>query len=324
MIAAPEGGRAGYSHHFPDLQAISRDEFRFEQFERAIGGKENSSWVGYGKKMPVSKIGLLSKTIRFVDDFLQTHGQGYSFSERVSLLRARLSRRERTKILNFKVKRLGRDSFRIVLWEIFFRGEYKFESHEQAPLIFDCGANIGLATLYFKHLYPEARIVAFEADPETAAVLGENVSANSLRDVSVHNLMLTDGEGEYTFFSGGQGSLMGSATPGRTSGREIKVKGTRLSQFVNEAVSLLKLDVEGAEFDVLSDLVAAGKIELVERMIIEYHHKIDGAASRLAEFLSILERNGFEYQLSASGCEPISCEGVPQDVLIGAYRTCKR
>jgi len=63
----------------------------------------------------------------------------------------------------------------------------------QAPLIFDCGANIGLATLYFKNLYLGARIVAFEADPETAAVLRENVSANHLQDVSVHNLMLTDG-----------------------------------------------------------------------------------------------------------------------------------
>jgi hypothetical protein len=117
---------------------------------------------------------------------------------------------------------------------------------------------------------------------------------------------------------------MGSATPGRTSSREIKVKGTRLSQFVKESVSLLKLDVEGAEWDVLSDLVTTGKIGLIERMIIEYHHKIDGADSRLAEFLSILERSGFEYQLSASGCEPISREGVAQDVLIGAYRRPKQ
>jgi hypothetical protein len=132
--------------------------------------------------------------------------------------------------------------------------------------------------------------------------------------------MLTHGEGEYTFFSGGQGSLMGSATPGRNSGREIKVKGARLSQFVDDTINLLKLDVEGAEFEVMTDLIATGKISLIERMIVEYHHKIDGADSRLAEFLAMMERNGFEYQIEAKGCEPISREGVSQDVLIGAYR----
>ena len=266
---------------------------------------------------------MLSKTIRFVDDFIQTRKLNYTFSERMSLLRSRLSRGQETNILNFKVKRLGRDSFRIVLWEIFYKGEYRFESSVQSPLILDCGANIGLATLYFKHIYPKARVVAFEADPDTAAALRENVSANQLQDVSVHNLMLTNAEGEFTFFAGGEGSLMGSATPGRTSSREIRVKGARLSEFVDETVHLLKLDVEGAEFDVMTDLIATGKIRLIERMVIEYHHKIDGARSRLAEFLGMLEQNGFEYQLAAGGCEPISRQEVSQDILIGAYRLAK-
>jgi hypothetical protein len=34
----------------------------------------------------------------------------------------------------------------------------------------------------------------------------------------------------------------------------------------------------------------------------------------------LLEEEGFEYQLSAAGCDPITRQGVYQDILIGAYR----
>lgn len=250
---------------------------------------------------------LISKLARFVDDFVRTARLNYTLAERLNLVAARLSRGDRTRVLWFRVRHLNRASFRIALREIFFEGDYRFEPKTDSPLIFDCGANIGLATLYFKHLYPKARIVAFEADPATAAVLRENVVSNHLEGVTIHNLMLAGGEGEFAFYSGGEANLMGSANPSRVAqGREIKVSGTRLSLFVDGEVDLLKLDVEGSESDVLADLNASKKLSKVRQMVIEYHHKIGGAKSRLAEFLKLLEENGFEYQLASMGCDPIT------------------
>jgi len=55
-------------------------------------------------------------------------------------------------------------------------------------------------------------------------------------------------------------------------------------------------------------------------MVIEYHHKIDGQSSCLARFLGLLEQEGFEYQLAALGCAPITRQEVFQDMLIGVYR----
>src|SRR5688572_20822569 len=49
--------------------------------------------------------------------------------------------------------------------EIFKREIYRFTTVNNAPKIIDCGANIGLSVIYFKRLYPAAKIVAFEADP---------------------------------------------------------------------------------------------------------------------------------------------------------------
>jgi hypothetical protein len=103
------------------------------------------------------------------------------------------------------------------------------------------------------------------------------------------------------------------------SSREIRVKAGKLSRFIQAPVDLLKLDVEGSEFDVMIDLKNAGKISHISRMVIEYHHKIDGKRSCMSRFLSLLEEEGFEYQIDAR-CDRISTKSGFQDVLIGAYR----
>jgi hypothetical protein len=55
--------------------------------------------------------------------------------------------------------------------EIFVDEIYKFNSENKEPIIFDCGANVGTSCLYFKQLFPNGKIKAFEADPMIANVL---------------------------------------------------------------------------------------------------------------------------------------------------------
>ena len=266
---------------------------------------------------------LASKIVRvaeFVDSILR---QNYSAAERLSLLRARRPRRQEVNLLDYRVSYLSEGAYQLLLREIFFKGEYQFSSTTDSPLIVDCGANIGLAMLFFKRLYPKARVLCFEAEPVTASVLRKNVEQNHLLDVTVHNLMLSGAEGDFPFYTGVDeaGILSMSANPNRVSNhREIIVKAGRLSRYIEGQVELLKLDVEGTESDVMMDLKSSGKLPLIRRMIIEYHHKIGGQSSSLAGFLLLLEEAGFEYQLTAAGCDPITRQGVYQDVLIGAYR----
>ena len=73
---------------------------------------------------------------------------------------------------------------------------------------------------------------------------------------------------------------------------------------IEAPVDLLKLDVEGSEFDVMLDLKNTGKISQISRMIIEYHHKIDDKPSCMSRFLSLLEEEGFEYHIDAR-CDPL-------------------
>ena len=78
---------------------------------------------------------------------------------------------------------------------------------------------------------------------------------------------------------------------------EIKVNSRKLSQFLDRDVDLLKMDIEGAEEDVLHELATSGKLRFVKRMHVEYHHHIDPRKNALSRILKILEDNGLGYQI---------------------------
>ena len=64
----------------------------------------------------------------------------------------------------------------VIYDDIFRKNVYFFEANTSEPFIIDCGGHIGLAVLYFKTLYPQARILSFEPNPETFALLQKNIS----------------------------------------------------------------------------------------------------------------------------------------------------
>src|SRR5437899_3016680 len=112
-------------------------------------------------------------------------------SRRLQLLKGLLSSAVGSgKLFGWKIRHLSRPALVLLYSEIFARECYRFTSNKPSPVILDCGANIGMATLYFKWLYPAAQINAFEPDPTTFSALNDNVSRNRLQGVSVHNIAL--------------------------------------------------------------------------------------------------------------------------------------
>jgi FkbM family methyltransferase len=168
-------------------------------------------------------------------------------------------------------------------------------------------------------LFTAARIVGFEPDPETFQVLSENVIDNGLADVLLLNQAVYDGVESVVLY----GDPATPACPqqstrrSRLDGSEVRVPASRLSEHLAEPVDYLKLDVEGAEGVVLTELDESGKLALVRRMTVECHHHLDGVEGSLAGLLSTLERNGFGYRLEAR-LGPRE-DGVYQNVLVHAY-----
>jgi FkbM family methyltransferase len=205
--------------------------------------------------------------------------------------------------------------------EIFVRKHYEFDTIDEQPLILDCGANIGIATLYFKRRSPNAKIVAIEPDPRAFALLRQNVDANGLRGVELIPKALAAKPGTVELFLDAEHPLVASTRRDRVSerSRSVTVEAVPLSSLIDRTVAFLKLDVEGSEFTVLSELARSGKIAEVAQMAVEYHHHVSTDEDEFSCLLALLEQSGFGYQLIASEKEAREF-GQFQDILVRAYR----
>jgi len=191
--------------------------------------------------------------------------------------------------LNFIIDVPDIPSFIWQFKEIFVEEIYKFTSDTQKPIIFDCGANIGLSCLYFKQIYPSAQIKAFEADPSIANVLKSNLFRNGISDVDIiEKAVWIDYNGVEFGCEGGDGGSV------YLTNNRIKVGSVRLKDFLEKEwkVDFLKIDIEGAEYAVLMD--CGGRLNNVENLFIEYH-SWSKDRQKLSDILRLLERNRFRY-----------------------------
>jgi len=204
---------------------------------------------------------------------------------------------------------------------IFLTREYAFSPRSSSPRIVDCGSNIGLSLLFFKREYPESTILAFEPDPETFSLLRRNVERNALPGVALENLALSGKPGTRELFcdSGRAGSTAMSLLPGCGLDLRKTVQCALLSDFIHEDVDLLKLDIEGAELEVIEDLVRTGKINRVRQMVIEYHPALFSDRDGYSWLRETLNANGFECQLRSGTPVPFGSP-APHPVTLFASR----
>ncbi len=187
------------------------------------------------------------------------------------------------------VKIVDSASFMYMYHEIYVNEIYKFKTAEKEPVILDLGANIGLSVLYFKSIYPKAKITAFEADPLIYRVLQENTS--NLTGVELVPKAVYDSIGEINFTSDGSdgGSIF------QSSGGIVKVPTCLLSEYLQHKVDFLKIDIEGAELQVLKE--SAHLLGNVNNLFVEYHSFVKNKQS-LHELLALLSEAGFRYFIS--------------------------
>ncbi len=194
--------------------------------------------------------------------------------------------------------------------EIFTKENYLFQTDIENPLIYDCGANIGLSVIYFKMLFPKSTIKAFEPDPEIAYLLNENVRRNSLNNVIVENKAIWKDNCRLLF--GMDGSDGGSIYK---SGNSVSVDAVRLKECieVENKIALVKIDVEGAEVDILED--CKNSLHNVDKLFIEYH-SFKEKKQNLSDILNILSNAGFRYYLQPiSDCRHPFIMTVSQNIM---------
>ncbi|WP_165077206.1 FkbM family methyltransferase [Methanogenium sp. MK-MG] len=174
--------------------------------------------------------------------------------------------------------------------DIFVNKIYHFNSEKKSPYILDGGGCIGMSVLYFKSIYPKAKIVCFEPDPEIFKILKQNLTTNNIDDVALINAGLAKDEGVLSFNSD---NVDGGKIVENNQGN-IKIRTVRLSEYITESVDFLKLNIEGQELPVIQEVEEFGKLRNIKEMVIEYHGW-PNESQKLGELLTILDRNGFRY-----------------------------
>ena len=177
--------------------------------------------------------------------------------------------------------------------DIFVEGALEFCATSDAPRILDCGANVGLASLFFKRRFPAARITAYEADPALFAIARKNLSANGAADVELVNAAVWTSAGRLTFRAEGTDSGMIDGLAGAVDGPAVDVASLRLRNILaTERPDLLKLDIEGAEDAVLADCEPV--LDQVRAIVMDLH-EFDPSVRQAPRVLDRLTRSGFVY-----------------------------
>lgn len=181
-----------------------------------------------------------------------------------------------TRLGNYTVHYNNLEEYHYVKRELFVDNTYYFETENPRPLIIDGGAHIGLATLYFKKMFPDARIIAIEPNPTSFKLLEQNVWENNLQDVECVNAALIDDDRPFvTLYEDVTkdwlitSSLHEGAWSGEQKTQPVTVSACRLQTFLDQPVDLLKLDIEGAEQKVLHGITT--RLGGVKRLRMEFH-----------------------------------------------------
>ncbi len=175
-----------------------------------------------------------------------------------------------------------------VQWEL-MKNEYGLDEIEFQPgdVVLDVGANTGIVSIYLAQLHPEIIIHAFEPVPATYARLLANLEANGVTNVIPHNLAITaDGRPlELHLTPNNSGAATAYLTRPYANGHtHIQVPSTTLRAFMAandiEWITLLKIDCEGAEYEILTDTAVLQRVdylvgELHTNELLTSQHDID-------------------------------------------------
>ena len=181
--------------------------------------------------------------------------------------------------------------------QIFIQNEYGcLDDLTDVRLVIDCGANVGYSSAYFLSRHPKSRIVAVEPDPENFAMLRRNLApygsrANSIQAaVWSHPTRLALSESRYRDGREWTRQVRVAEPSDKTHIEGVDI-GTLLASSGHDRISILKVDVEGAEAVIFSENYRSW-LDKVDVIAIELHDdSVFGNGKEV--FFTAIEGRGF-------------------------------
>lgn len=157
------------------------------------------------------------------------------------------------------------------------------KSIRPGDIVWDVGANTGLYSLFPARIVNATGwVIAFEPEPKTRRLLERNIALNKINNITVLSYALDRETGMKTLYP--------SATPNpgshsfvQRTDYKVKRKGIQVNAITGEtlirdkhvpAPNVLKIDVEGAEMNVLQGMASVLQLPTLRMLLVEVHPKV--------------------------------------------------
>lgn len=167
---------------------------------------------------------------------------------------------------------------------VLLNSEYAFDLPFFPGTIVDAGANIGMTSIYFAHRFPEAKIIAIEAEASNFAVLARNVRPYPAITPVHAALWNRDGQISVDEPDPSSGAYVKLGFVTREGGLGPKVRAvtmhTLMRKFGIPSIDLAKIDIEGAELELFED---TRWLDGLGCLMIELHDRFRPGCSQMVE-----------------------------------------
>ena len=174
---------------------------------------------------------------------------------------------------DLKIKIRVRSTDLMALTNVWMINEYEIEDFEinANDTVIDIGAHIGLFSLLVSQLCKTGKILSFEPISENFDLLVSNLKLNHIENILPFNMAVSKNLGRLELFLNNDQSAHSIFSKNLKS---ISVESTSLQKIFDEnkisSCKLLKLDCEGAEYEII-DSLPPECFDKIQNMAIEYH-----------------------------------------------------
>lgn len=182
---------------------------------------------------------------------------------------------------------------------------------ETGQTIVDIGANVGVFTVWAATRTPGLRVIALEPSSRACAFLRRNVEHNGLRNVTIVQAACGGEQREAVLYARGPGvmntlyrqDLLGRRFRAAEHVPVLTLDGV-FERFAVRSCALLKLDCEGAEYEVLLN-ATTDTLRKVDRISLEYHLGMNEHTPD--ELVDRLQALGFRTELTSPTAADPEC-----------------
>ena len=159
--------------------------------------------------------------------------------------------------------------------------------------VLDIGANIGLSAAYFKIKFPSAKILCYEPDENSFELLQKNVAENKWENIKCYRAAVSDKDGFLYAAADVEMASVNSQFTTNGSNEKNKVPSKDIAVILQQNFDVIKMDIEGAEWEVFKRIMEEKLITKANHWFVEFH-EVENNKEQFYEIVNCFKENGFE------------------------------